>query len=69
MAKGGSGDLLAGMIAGILTMTRDIYTAVCMAVWLHGHLADIALDSHSMQGFDLETYPQLMDQLFRKYHF
>ncbi len=69
LAQAGSGDLLAGMIAGILTMTRDIYTAVCMAVWLHGHLADIALDSHSMQGFDLETYPELMDQLFRKYHF
>ena len=69
LAQAGSGDLLAGIIAGLLTMTRDIYTAVCMGVWLHGHLADIGLEKHSMQAFNLESYPELMDALFRKYHF
>ena len=69
LAQAGSGDLLAGIIAGMLTMTTDIYTAVCMAVWLHGHLADIGLETQSMQGFSLASYPQLMDELFRKHGF
>ena len=67
LAQAGSGDLLAGIIAGILTMTRDIYTAVCMGVWLHGHLADLALEKQSMQTLSLESYPELMDELFRKH--
>ena len=48
-------------------MTRDIYTAVCMGVWLHGHLADLALEKQSMQTLSLESYPELMDELFRKH--
>lgn len=69
LAQAGSGDLLAGIMAGMLTMTRDIFTAVCMAVWLHGYLADYAMQTHSIQAFSLESYPELMDQLFFKHHF
>ena len=69
LAQAGAGDLLAGILTGILTMTCDVYTAVCMGVWLHGHLADLGIQSHSIQGFRLESYPELMDELFRKHGF
>ncbi|MBR4456773.1 MAG: NAD(P)H-hydrate dehydratase [Solobacterium sp.] len=69
LAQAGAGDLLTGMMAGILTMTRDVDTAVCMAVWLHGALADLGIQEHSVQGFDLAEYPRLMDSLFRKHGF
>jgi len=42
MAKGGSGDLLTGMIAGLLAQhPRDPQRAVEAAVYLHGLAADI----------------------------
>ena len=67
LAQAGSGDLLTGMMTAMLSFTADIFKAVCMAVWIHGYLADIGLSSHSMQAFPFECYPQLMDQLFRKH--
>lgn len=42
MAKGGSGDVLAGMINGILAQDKDLYQAACVAVYLHGLAGDEA---------------------------
>ena len=67
LAQAGSGDLLAGMIGGILSATCDVYTGVCMAVWLHGYLAEYGLSEHSMQNFPLEEYPAIMDRLFKEH--
>lgn len=69
LAQAGSGDLLTGILAGLLTMTTDVYTAVCMGVWLHGHLADLGIQDSSIQGFSLERYPEIMDRLFRSHGF
>lgn len=42
MAKGGTGDVLTGLIAGIVAQfTQDIGTAVRAAVWLHGRAGEI----------------------------
>ena len=57
---------LTGILTGILTLTRDVHTAVCMAVWLHGYLAEYGLKYHSVQNFPLECFPSLMDELFRQ---
>lgn len=67
LAQAGSGDLLTGMTASLLTCKKDIFTAVCMAVWLHGYLSEYGLKYHSIQNFPLECYPSLMDELFRKH--
>ena len=67
LAQAGAGDLLTGMLAGTLTFTSDITAAVCMAVWLHGHLADEGCLGHSRQNFPLEEYPAIMDRLFMKH--
>jgi len=43
MAKGGTGDILTGLIAGtIAQFPHDIPTAVRAAVWLHGRAGEIA---------------------------
>jgi len=46
MAKGGSGDLLTGLVAGLLAQhAGNAATAVEAAVYLHGLAADIAVDA------------------------
>ncbi len=65
LARAGSGDVLCGLITGLLSLYKDPYQAVCDAVWLHGHLADLAMKEHSMEVFDLTLYPQLSDTFFQ----
>jgi YjeF C-terminal domain protein len=46
LAKGGSGDVLAGIIAALLAQGYPPFTAAALGTWLHGLAADIAL-THS----------------------
>ncbi|MDH5509779.1 MAG: NAD(P)H-hydrate dehydratase [Nitrospinota bacterium] len=46
LAKGGSGDVLAGMIAGLLAQGTASTAAAEAAVWLHGRCADIYAEDH-----------------------
>jgi NAD(P)H-hydrate epimerase len=60
MAKGGSGDLLTGLIAGLLAQyPADAALAVEAAVYLHGLAADLALndrDEHTLLATDSLAY-------------
>lgn len=66
MAKGGSGDLLTGFVAGLVAQFEDqTETAVEAAVYLHGLAADLAVreqDEHTLLATD--TLPHL-SQAFR----
>jgi ADP-dependent NAD(P)H-hydrate dehydratase / NAD(P)H-hydrate epimerase len=42
MACGGCGDVLAGLLAGLLAQRIDPFDAACAAVWLHGAAGDVA---------------------------
>lgn len=42
MAKAGSGDVLTGIIAGLLAQKPDAYSAACLGVYLHGLSGDVA---------------------------
>jgi len=56
MAKGGSGDVLTGLVAGLLAQyPRDAARAVEAAVYLHGLAADMAVregDEHTLLATD-----------------
>ncbi|MHB8301544.1 MAG: NAD(P)H-hydrate dehydratase [Acidobacteriaceae bacterium] len=57
MAKGGSGDLLTGMVAALVAQfPQSIPEAVECAVWLHGACADLFMrthDEHTMLATDM----------------
>jgi len=40
MSKGGSGDVLTGVIAGLLAQNMDPYDAACLGVYMHGYAGD-----------------------------
>ena len=69
LAQAGSGDLLTGMIAGLLTMNNDVFQAVCMAVWLHGYLAEEGTKDHAANMLDLSRFPALADSLYFRHGF
>ena len=59
MAKGGTGDVLTGLVAGLIAQTRDIGLAVRAAVWLHGRAGELAaeeLTEYCVLATDLLTY-------------
>jgi NAD(P)H-hydrate epimerase len=66
MAKGGSGDVLTGMVAGLLAQyPGDAARAVEVAVFLHGLAADLAMtdgDEHTLLATDSLRY---FSQAFR----
>lgn len=47
MARGGSGDLLAGMIAAFLAQGMDAANAAVLGVWLHGAAGDCCAKKRS----------------------
>jgi NAD(P)H-hydrate epimerase len=67
MAKGGSGDLLTGLVAGLLAQhPGDAARAVEAAVYLHGLAADLAVregDEHTLLATDS------LQQLSRAFRF
>jgi NAD(P)H-hydrate epimerase len=60
MAKGGTGDILTGMIAGMIAQhPNDIVTAVRAAVWLHGRAGELGAEEWTdkcMLATDLLNY-------------
>lgn len=44
MAKGGSGDVLTGIIAAFLAQSKDAFKAACAGVYVHGLAGDLAAD-------------------------
>lgn len=67
LAQAGSGDLLTGILVGLLTIHHEVFDSLCMGVWLHGYLADLGIQKHAIQNFNLENYPEIMDELFQKH--
>ena len=58
MAKGGSGDVLAGMIGALLAQKLPPLAAACCGAWLHGTAGDMAaarLGQYGMLPHDLLT--------------
>ena len=50
MSTGGSGDVLTGIIIGMISQRLSVYEAACLGVYLHGLAGDIAKDKMSSYG-------------------
>ena len=50
MAKGGSGDVLTGLLTGLLAQGMEPFDACCAAVWLHGRAGDLAAEEKGRRG-------------------
>lgn len=70
MATGGMGDVLAGMIGGLIAQGLSLNDAVCRAVYYHGAAADLAVSEHGERGLlasDLFPYiRQLVNEPFER---
>ena len=49
MAKGGSGDVLLGIITSLLAQNYTPENACIFGVWLHGYAGDFAAEKHSRE--------------------
>ena len=67
MAKGGSGDVLAGMILSLLGQGCEAFAAGCDGVWLHARAGDLAAADKGERGMTptdlLEQIPYAMKDL------
>ena len=50
LAKGGSGDVLAGCITGLLAQNNDSLKAAALGVYLHACSADLLIQKYSAYG-------------------
>jgi len=61
LATAGSGDVLAGMIAGLAAQAMSGFEAACAAVWMHGQAAQL----HG-PGLIAEDIPECLPQIWRR---
>jgi hydroxyethylthiazole kinase-like uncharacterized protein yjeF len=60
LATAGSGDVLSGMIAGLLAQGMPAFEAACAAVWLHGEAGRTV-----GPGLIAEDLPEALPQIYR----
>ena len=59
MASGGMGDVLSGVIAGLVAQKLTLPQSLCCAVCIHGEAADLAMEADGQRGMiatDLSRY-------------
>ena len=62
MAKGGSGDVLTGLIGGLLARGYPAVDASALGVWIHGYAGDVLTADNSTEAYDSRD---LIDELHR----
>ncbi len=68
MAKGGSGDVLAGMLVSLCGQGIDAVRAACTAAWLHGRAGDLAANALSEYGMTPTDLLACLPEVTRRYN-
>jgi hydroxyethylthiazole kinase-like uncharacterized protein yjeF len=66
MASGGMGDILTGLVAGMLAQTTHSITAVLAAVYLHGLAGDVACEKNGEQSLIATDLLAALPESFRR---
>ena len=61
MAKGGSGDVLTGLVTGLMARGYDSLTAALLGVWIHGFAGDRLTDECTAEAYNSRD---LIDRLY-----
>lgn len=66
MAKGGSGDVLTGILLGLVSQGYSSLDSSCIGVFLHGLAGDIAKEKHTEYAMTAMDLVESMGEAFRK---
>ena len=68
MATGGSGDVLAGIISGIIASDKEkksIFELVCCAVFIHGICGDIAAEKYGVRAVKAGDLIEMLKEIHK----
>lgn len=68
MAKGGSGDVLAGMLVSLCGQGLQAQDAACAAAWLHGRAGDLAANELSEYGMTPTDMLERLPRILKRYN-
>ncbi len=68
LARAGSGDVLAGLAAGFSAQYQEQRLAICLAVYLHGLLADLAVEELGIRGITPDLLTGYLKQAYQVLH-
>lgn len=51
MAKGGSGDVLTGLVGGLLARGYSAVDAACLGTWIHGYAGDVLTEECTAEAY------------------
>ncbi len=66
MAKGGSGDVLTGLITGLISSGYNSVAAACLGVYLHGYAGDFAARHKTEQGMTAGDIISCLPEAWKK---
>ena len=69
MAKGGSGDVLTGLVGGLMARGYGAVDAAALGVWIHGFAGDVLTGGRTAEAYDSRDLIDSLHCGFRELYF